>query len=350
MSKFEVKKRLRKSCKIFQILQMALLLVVSSSLMADENKSDSSEERVFDWSFFTINRFNRDKGALRLQNVSKLTVSARLAKGLKLIGVGQTGETFNNGFMNVQNYKTDKSENMGFHFNQLYIEYLHGRFKTELGTMGVGSSKQKASSFHGFGNITGGRFNVETPYGTARVTLGNIGEVDKPDFYDRSLTRDYLEIQFQRNLWEGAMMELGHEEISDENYYRAIVSQDFESILKRSFEIILESIYDEERGAYKSGITLLSDVGELFQGKPSGHKMSYTFSHKDKGYDNFRFRNLEEGIYVGDGNISSLIYTMPLSEEKNLDLLVRARLHHDSGKPGVERERYELGLKWYIGK
>ena len=156
-----------------------------------------------------------------------------------------------------------------------------------------------------------------------------------------------MEIQFQRGLWEGAMVELGHENIKDEDYFRAVVSQNFDMILERSFEIILESIYDKKRDAFKSGVSLKSDVGELVRGRPSGHKISYSFTHRQDDYDNFRSQNLGEGIFAGRGSFSSIVFAVPIPNADGITAFTRARLQHSGEKSWTNR--YEAGIKISIG-
>ena len=149
---------------LFWVLPTLLLssMVVGRGQALAEEVEEAKEDR-FDWSFMTINRYNRDKEKDRIQSLLQLTVKGNLGKGFKVIGGGQTGETFNNGFINLYNFDTKATENAGFHFNKLYLEHVRGRFQTELGAMGVGKSKQVISSFHAFGYLTGGRFERGHP-------------------------------------------------------------------------------------------------------------------------------------------------------------------------------------------
>ena len=312
------------------------LLILLGLTSAQTLLGNTSSDRPFTASLLTINRLREDNknGELKAQTSLKIKMEAGLTKKLKLGVAGQTGATLNNGFSTLKNFDTDDPTILDFHVREFYAQYTSEHYQATLGAFGARKTNGSVTRPYPFAFIDGGRLAVQTLPGKTTVTLGSVGNPHRPAFYERSFDRDYIEIAFERPLWEGAHIEAVHEEMQDEDYYRAVLKQKIQGICT----IILESIYDDTNSAFHSGLSTIFPF--------SSSSLTYTLIDTDHAYTkSWRQQHFIDKTLVAIKGTSSLVnWTKDLNQSKNLKLFLQVRQHHED----TDLNRYDAGIRWSL--
>ena len=322
-----------------------LLIVITLTILGLSNDSVLSQEEV-DLSLDITSRLKNDNEQLTSQSFIKLKIKVRTERGWELIGIGQTGPSFNNRYLTLYNSESDSLNDVEFYLPQLYLQYNSENFGVALGALETRKDTEGiVTPLYSSGFIDGGRVSIGGGESDWKVTstLGSINDVTvaQPNFFQRSLDLgNYVETIFHLKPWENAKLELGYERINGENYYHGVLSHEFEPILNRSLKIILEDIYDQERTAFRLGLT----VDLAFTDEFAPPQVTYSWIHQEMEYINFRWMNMiDDGLIARPGTSSITKFTFPI---KGMNLYVRWRYHHDN----PTWHRYEGGMSWKGGR
>ena len=284
----------------------------------------------------TVTRFRHDDDESKMQATvwGKLEVDFEVdAEGeVKVVAIARNGETLNNGFTNLHNFDTDESlDGMKFYLRQLYVQYVRPNLEASLGALETRKTDGGVTQLYPFAYIDGGRLAVDTGLVKVTVTLGSVGEFDKPGVNDRDFdSTNYLEVALERALWEDAKVEVGHEEIEDEDYLRMVFSQDVD-ILGRKVGLVAEGIYDQTNKALHSGLTAKVPLNENYD-------FSYSLIRQEEEYaESIRHQNMVDGTLIGENGTSHLL-KLSGKINKNVSWYGQTRVHS-------EDTRFDLGVK-----
>ena len=263
---------------------LALSSLIGGSAFAEE-EGDADESKVRG-SVDSIIRWRDDNGEAKLQGYVGIGGEADLFNGLSVGAKIQTGNRTNNVFTEPYNRETGESSFMEAHVTHAYINYEGEYFVLNAGSIDVrDNSPGFTSKLYPFMGLLGARLSFKIPgmeNVSFAITGANIGDGSQPDFYNREhKRRDYTEAVGFVNL-DGAMLEMGWEEIHGANFYRAVVSKD----LLWDIQAILEGVYDEENSSYRANLSFKVPLADY----PGAPMLTLTYLHQEEEYDAMHLR------------------------------------------------------------
>ena len=281
-----------------------------------------------DFSAGVTTRWRNDDDEQKLQARVTLGLEADLGSGWTWATVGRSGGSYNDAWITRNLDDTEKSYKTEFHLREFHLSYTQPSFQVDLGALPVRSALGMVTVKDTDGFMDGARLALQSSFGNAVVSVGSVNDLDKAGFYDRQFESNYRELVFNRGLWEGANVEIGYEDIQDEAFISAIVSQNWMGIGWTA-----EYVSDQEREASHTALSAVYDFG-------NNNSFRYSFMNQDEEYGNtLRAGSLVDSGWTENGKAS--IFSFASKVNNRWGWYTQVQAHHDDS----DMNRYDFGLR-----
>lgn len=193
----------------------------------------------------------------RIQERIRIGFTIDAAGVVEIVGLAATGSSFNSDWATVlSNGSKDKIE---LAFRNIYLRKTVGKFTAEAGALApvttVGAAGLAPSGW-----IDGVRLKAITKIGDFKITAGSLGSFKEPNAFNRKFDANFIEIEFDKVLFDKIMTQTAVESFNGSTYIREDIKVDIKVLGSKVFKLFADALYDVERNAMNYEIGTEFDV------------------------------------------------------------------------------------------